>query len=168
MGTFRTPWWVLWRWDALYTIKCGIWCSPHWEDIENKWNIGTRRNSVSGRGEGVSKVIYLLSFQRKHESLMTAVDYELHLENLIKNILWLFSSANTSILSKNFQKFQTISSYFQKKRKKTNHSVYRTKEVVILKHTGQLIKNSEFIKCAWIRNMNSRVKSRSILSSRPA
>lgn len=119
MGTFRTPWWVLWRWDALYTIKCGIWCSPHWEDIEKKmkhWD--KEKHSVSGRGEGVSEVIYLLSFQRKHGSLMTAVDYELHLENLIKNILWLFSSANTPILSKNFQKFHTISTYFQKKRKR--------------------------------------------------
>lgn len=51
--------------------------------------------------------MYCLSFQGKHVSLRTAVDCEArkHLENVIKNILGLFSSANASFISANVEKF---------------------------------------------------------------
>lgn len=50
--------------------------------------------------------MYCLSFQGKFASLMTAVDCEgkKHLENVIKNILGLFSSANASFISENVEK----------------------------------------------------------------
>lgn len=77
----------------------------HIEQIKH-WDKG--KCSVSGRGEkGVSKTMYCLSFQGKQVSLRTAVDCEArkHLENVIKNILGLFSSANASFISANVEKF---------------------------------------------------------------
>lgn len=84
----------------------------------------------------------------------------------------LFSSANASFIYKNVEKMYNIlfAEEIKRKRKKekTKQSIYTTKHVVILKNTGQIIKNHKHIKCVWIRNVNSKIGSKSVLTSRPA
>lgn len=94
--------------------------------------------------------MYCLSFQGKLVSLRTAVDCEAkkHLENVIKNILGLFSSADASFISANVEKFiqyHLFAEDIKRKRRKerTKQSIYTTKPAVILNNTGQIIKNNK-------------------------